>query len=77
MKLPWASLNLSLKIINICRALIFQKKLFDLLQWKPYKMKNPFYFMVKALFVLKIFQLSSSLFTDVESHVIRNMRLIS
>ena len=76
MKLPRARLNLSWKIINIFRALTFQKQLFDLLQWKPYKMKNPFYFMVKALFVLKIFKLSSSLFADVENGLVRNMRLI-
>ena len=40
-------------------------------------MANAFYFMLKALFVLKIFKLSSLLFCHVENGWIRKMRLIS
>ena len=52
------------------------KKIFHLPQWEPYKMKNPFYFKSKILFVLKIFILSSSLFGYVENNLTRKMRLI-
>ena len=41
------------------------KKICYLLHWKPFKikmMKNAFYFILKALFVLKIFKFSSWLF---------------
>ena len=43
------------------------KKMFKLLQWKPFKvLKNAFYFILKALFVLQIFVFLSWLFNQVE-----------
>ena len=44
------------------------KKFFYLLPWKPFlkKIKNRFYFILKALFVLKIFKFLSWLFGHVE-----------
>ena len=47
--------------------LINQKKLFDLLQRKSFKMmKNAFYFIFKALFVLNIFKFLSRPFGHVK-----------
>ena len=40
-------------------------------------MKNTFYFILKALFVLKIFKFLSLLFGHVEKRLIRKIRLIS
>ena len=40
-------------------------------------MKNAFYFILKALFVLKIFKFLSWLFGHVENELIRKIRLIS
>ena len=46
------------------------KKLFYLAQWKPFKMmKNAFYFISIALFVLKIFKFLSWLFGHAEETV--------
>ena len=43
------------------------KKRFYLLQWKPFKNdENAFYFILKALFVLKIFKCLSWLFGHIE-----------
>ena len=45
----------------------FQKKLLYLLQWKPFKNdKKSFYFILKALFFLKIFKVLYWLFGHVE-----------
>ena len=50
------------------------KKLCYLLHWKPFKkMKNAFYFILKALFILKIFKFLSWL----SVHVQKTARLIS
>ena len=40
-------------------------------------LKNAFYFILKALFVAKIFEFLSQLFSHVEKGFIRNTRLIS
>ena len=57
-----------------------KKNLFYFLQWKPWwkMMKNVFYFILKALFVLKIFKFLSGLFSHKEKTAwFRNIRLIS
>ena len=52
------------------RALTSQKNCFNLLHWKPFKMmKNPFYFVLKVLFVLEIFKFLSWLFDCVEKRL--------
>ena len=54
------------------------KKLCCLLYWKSFKMmKNALYFILKALFVLKIFKFLSWLFGHVKNGLIRKIRLIS
>ena len=58
-------------------TLTFQKLLY-LLQWKPFKYeKNAFYFILKALFVFKMFKCLSRLFGHVKNVLIRKIRLIS
>ena len=47
------------------RTLTFQTNLIYLPQWKPFK-NNAFYFILKTLFVLKIFKFLSYLFDHVE-----------
>ena len=60
------------------RALTFQKKLFYFLQWKLFENdKNAFYFILKQLFVPKIFNFFSWLCGHVKNGLIRNVRLIS
>ena len=47
-----------------------KKKLFYLLQWKPFKMmKNVFHFILKALFFLKVFKFFSWIFGHVEKRL--------
>ena len=49
--------NSNLCFPNLKPDSYLSKKLFHLLQWKPFKMmKNAFYFMFKTFFVLKIFK---------------------
>ena len=51
------------------RTFTFRKKLFYLFQWKPFKMlKSTFYFIFKALFVLKIFKFLPWLFGHKEKN---------
>ena len=71
--------NLVILVMNLKVGLLPFKKMFYLLQWKPLKMmKNAFYFILKALFVLKIFRFLSWLFDHVEKTVlIRKIMLIS
>ena len=53
----WCTLLLLQIIWSYSRTLNLQKKLFHLLQWKLLKiMKNAFYFILKALFILEIFK---------------------
>ena len=56
-----------------------KKNLFDMLQWKPFKNdEKAFYFILKALFVLKIFKFLSRLVVHTEKKgLIRRLRLIS
>ena len=52
---------------NQCRTLAFQKNCFIWFNESPSKMmKNAFYFILKALFVYKIFKFLSSLFGHCE-----------
>ena len=56
-------MNFEVSLILLNQTLIFQKILFYLLQWKPFKMmKNVLYFIWKALFHLKTFKFLSWLF---------------
>ena len=58
--------NVKLLIHN--RTLTFQTKMCYFLHWKPFKYdKNAFYFILKALFVLKIFKFLSWLFSHVKN----------
>ena len=55
---------------------MLQKACYYLLQWKPFKMmKNSFYFMLKALFVLEIFPFFSWLFGDLEKRLDRKSKV--
>ena len=54
------SFQLNFKNELLKPALTLQKNYFYLFQWKPFKMmKNAFYFILKALFILKIFKFLS------------------
>ena len=59
-------MNFEVSLIFLNQTLIFQKILFYLLQWKPFKMmKSVLYFIWKALFHLKTFKFLSWLFGHV------------
>ena len=60
-------MNFEVSLIFLNQTLIFQKILFYLLQWKPFKMmKIVLYFTWKALFHLKTFKFLSWLFGHVD-----------
>ena len=60
--------NPSIKIllVTLSRTLTFQKNLFYLVDWKPFKNDGKcFYFVLKAFFVLEIFRFLSQYFCHV------------